>query len=85
MLREHGEKLPEDAKATTQERIDAVKTALENGELDTLRSSTDMLTQQIQTLGAQMYEQPEAAGGPAGGPDTEAGPDEDVVEGEVVE
>ena len=54
-------------------------------DIDTMRSSTDSLTQQIQMLGAQMYEQPEAAGEPASGPGASAGPDEDVVEGEVVE
>jgi molecular chaperone DnaK len=88
LLREHGDKLPESAKQTTQEKIEAVRNVMESGEASTIRGATDDLMQQIQSLGSQMYEQQAA-----GGPQTEAQPgqepggpeDEDVVEGEVVE
>jgi molecular chaperone DnaK len=87
LLREHSDKLPESAKQTTQEKIEAVRGVMESDNASTIRSATEDLMQQIQSLGAQMYEQQ------AAGPQTEAQPgqepggpeDEDVVEGEVVE
>ncbi len=84
MLRDYGDKLPEDAKKETQEKADEVKKALESNDADDIRAKTDALMQQIQTLGASMYEQPEP--GEEGPTQDGQGPsDEDVVEGEVVD
>lgn len=88
LLRDFDEKLPEEAKQQTQERIEAVRTAQEGGDTDAIKGATEALAEHIQALGGQMYEQPpetadEGEGGDAGagqGPD-----DEDVVDAEFTE
>jgi molecular chaperone DnaK len=86
-LRDFGDKLPEDAKKTTQERIDAVKEAETSGDQAKVRSAIEALSQHVQTLGGKLYEQPEAAanGGtpPPGGQQGKEG--EDVVDAEFTE
>jgi molecular chaperone DnaK len=82
MLRDYGDKLPEDAKQTTQQKADAVREAMQAADVDRLRTLTDDLMRQIQSLGAAMYEQPGMGDtGDSGG--SEGG--EDVIEGEVVD
>ncbi|MBE2267118.1 MAG: molecular chaperone DnaK [Anaerolinea sp.] len=83
-LRDFGDKLPEDAKKQTNERIEEVRTAESGGDISAINAAVDRLNQHLQTLGGTMYEQPGAAqdgastnGGNASG--------EDVVEGEYKE
>ena len=86
VLRDFAERLPEDAKKQTQEKIDATKKALEGDDNDKIKAAADALTQHIQTLGGSMYEQPPADGaapGADGAGAKKAG--EDVVEGEYTE
>jgi len=89
MLRDYGDKLPEDAKSKAQEKIEALQGVLDSEDTEKIRSATDDLMREIQGMGAQMYEQE-----PGGEPEPGAGPEnmggsgpseEDVVEGEVVE
>ena len=91
LLRDFDDKLPEDAKQQTQEKIDAVRKAQEGGDADAIRAATEALAQYIQTLGGQMYQQPEGAapqgqqpGEGDGGPD-KGSDDEDVVDAEFTE
>ncbi|MCB9453473.1 MAG: molecular chaperone DnaK [Anaerolineaceae bacterium] len=83
-LRDFDDKLPEDAKKQTQEKIDAVNKAKEGGNLDTIRSATEALTAQMQTLGGSMYGQEGATGGSAPAGQGGTG-DEDVVDAEFTE
>ena len=88
LLRDFDEKLPEDAKTQTQERIAAVREAQEAGDTVALKSATEALAQHIQSLGGQMYEQPagapeDVAGGESG--DSDGSDDEDVVDAEFTE
>jgi molecular chaperone DnaK len=93
VLRDFADRLPEDAKKQTQEKIDAVRKAQESGNLDNIKSATEALSQHIQTLGGSMYQQPEGGppgtdstqGGSTGGEGKQKGPDEDVVEGTFTE
>ena len=86
-LRDFGEKLPEDAKKQTQERVDALRKAEEDGDADKIKAAVEALNQYVQTLGGQLYEQPDAA--PAGGAPGESGAPgaegEDVVDAEFTE
>jgi molecular chaperone DnaK len=82
LLREYADKLPDDAKKQTQEKIEAVRAAQQTGNLEDINSATEALMQYIQTLGGQMYQQPGAA--PEGGSGKQ-GPDEDVVDAEFTE
>jgi molecular chaperone DnaK len=81
LLREYADKIPEDAKKQTQEKIDAVRSAQQSNNLESIQSATDALTQYLQTIGGQMYQQPPADGGDG----KQSGPDEDVVDAEFTE
>ncbi len=84
LLREYADKLPEDAKKQTEEKIEAVRSAQQTGVLDSINSATEALMQYIQTLGGQMYQQP-GADAADGGNTGKQGPDEDVVDAEFTE
>jgi len=65
MLRDFDERLPEDAKKQTAEHIEAVRAAqakmAEDNNVEPVKQAVEALSQHIQSLGAQMYEQPGAA------------------------
>lgn len=84
MLRDYGDKLPEDAKKQTEEKAAAVRKAMESGDNDEMKRTVDDLVREMQNLGASMYQSGEAT---PGGPEAEgtAPGGEDVVEGEVVD
>ncbi|HYO89912.1 MAG TPA: molecular chaperone DnaK [Candidatus Limnocylindrales bacterium] len=93
-LRDYGDKLPEDSKKQTREKIDAVNQAKNTNNIDQIRVVTESLTLWLQQLGGQMYEQPASAGGDgasadgasSSGPANGAKPDgEDVVDAEFTE
>jgi len=91
-LRDFGDKLPEDAKKQTNERIESVKQAQASGNMEQIRTAIDALNQHIQTLGARMYEQqPQGAAAGADGANAAGGsgksgkPNEDVVDAEFTE
>ncbi len=86
-LRDYGDKLPEDAKKQTQEKIDAVRKAQEGQDAAATKGATEGLMQHIQTLGGKLYEQPGAGAPPADGPQGgKPGKDgEDVVDAEFTE
>jgi molecular chaperone DnaK len=85
LLRDFDEKLPEDAKKQTQEKIDAVRQAQESGDAETLKTTTEALAQYIQTLGGQMYQQPPTDAADAPGEESQGPDDEDVVDAEFTE
>jgi len=94
VLHDFADRLPEDAKKQTQEKIDAVRKALEGSDIEKINAAVDVLSQQVQALGGSMYQQPGAAEPPPGGaadPSASAGgaasskPNDDVVEGEFKE
>src|SRR5574341_1140539 len=60
-IRDYGDKLPEDAKKATEEKVAAVRKAMEGSDLDEMRRALDELQRQIQELGASMYQSGEAA------------------------
>jgi molecular chaperone DnaK len=87
-LREFGDKVPAEVRSDIEAKVAEVRTAAQGEDIEKIKSVTDALGQAIQKIGASVYEQGPAAGGPAaepaGGPSGgEAGPD--VVEGEVKE
>ena len=93
-LRDYGDKLPEDSKKTTRDRIDDVTKAKSSENIDQIRTTTEALTMWMQTLGGQMYEQPAAGpdganAGPGGtgsaGPTGNGQSGEDVVDAEFTE
>jgi molecular chaperone DnaK len=92
VLRDFADKLPEDAKKQTQERIDALNNVKDGEDTAKIRAATDALNQHIQTLGGSMYQQaggptPGEGGQPGGstGGDGKKGSGEDVVDAEFTE
>jgi molecular chaperone DnaK len=88
-LRDFGDKLPEEAKTQTQERVEALRKAEEGGDADKIRAAVDALNQHIQTLGGSLYEQPGADGASGGeapqGEAPQGDKGEDVVDAEFTE
>jgi molecular chaperone DnaK len=82
LINENREKLPEDAVQQTEEKIEAVKQVKDSGNVGEIKAATEALMAQLQTLGAQMYQ--EAEGAPAGQPAPETD-DEDVIDAEFTE
>jgi molecular chaperone DnaK len=82
-LREYSDRLPDDVKRAAEEKAEAVRKALEGSNVDAIRRATEELQQQLQTLGASMYEAPQAA--PAGATGQDAGGEKGGEEGDVVE
>ncbi len=94
MLREYGDKVPEDVKTKIQDGINKLRQTMNTENVEAIKRDTEQLGQDIQKIGASMYGQ--QPGGPqAGGPDgsggQQAGPEqpgsqgtsgEDVVDGE---
>ncbi|NWG16177.1 MAG: molecular chaperone DnaK [Chloroflexi bacterium] len=86
VLRDFADRLPEDAKKQTQEKIDATRKALEGNDVSRIRAATDALNQQVQALGGSMYQQPDVAGADAHTDGrSKKGPEEDVVDADFTE
>lgn len=84
-IQEYGEQLPEDAKAETQRLIDEINSVKEDADVEAIKAATEELSQYMQELGGQMYQNAE---GEAAAPDAEGdamGDDEDVVDAEFTE
>ena len=83
MIRDHQDKLPPDAVQQTQEKIEAVRQAQTKDDITAIKAAAEALAQQLQVLGAQMYED---AAPPEGDP---AKPkqknDEDIIDAEFTE
>ncbi|MCC7361022.1 MAG: molecular chaperone DnaK [Anaerolineales bacterium] len=96
-LRDGGEKVPGNVKAAVEDKVKALRKALEGSDLAAITTATNELYQVVQQVGSAMYGE---QGGPQGGPEQPggAGPDmgggphgpggpnpnggDDVVEGE---
>ncbi len=81
LLRDYSDKIPASVKSATEQKVAAVRKALEGTDVDAIRRATDDLTRQISEIGASMYQGGESAGEP-GSPRPDG---ENVVEGEVVD
>ena len=92
-LREHGDKVPSNLRSDVDAKIAAVKSALQGGDVQQLKRTTQELSDAMQKVGAAVYQQ--AGGGPGAGASPpppggggEEGPgkkDEGTVEGEFRE
>lgn len=89
-LRDFGDKVPAETRSGVEEKISAVRKALDLNDTASIKKAADELGQAIQSIGAAAYGAPD--GMPGAGPDGEGytpppnpGPDEDVIEGEFRE
>ncbi|HEX2172826.1 MAG TPA: molecular chaperone DnaK, partial [Dehalococcoidia bacterium] len=91
LIREHNDRLPADLKGEVEGKIAAVRSALQSGTIDQIRSSTQELSEALSRLGTAVYQQagnepnegqaPGAPGAEGGGPTDGGG----TVEGEFRE
>jgi molecular chaperone DnaK len=85
-LRDFGDKLDDETKNRVQSLIDETRTAIENSDVETMRTKTNQLMQETMSIGEQMYAQQSNGSDPSGSGEAGTEPGgEDVVEGEVVE
>ena len=91
-LREQGEQITPELKSEIEGKVEALKKALEQDELEAINQTSADLNQAVQKIGEQLYGQPGqagAAGASAGGPPPDGGQTDqdegDVVEGEFSE
>ncbi|HVC32214.1 MAG TPA: Hsp70 family protein, partial [Chloroflexota bacterium] len=92
-MRDYGEKVPVDLKSEVDSKVAAVRSALQSGDVNTIRSATDDLNAALQKVGQAVYGQAGSAAGAGAGPGPEAGPGaeggpggpEGTVEGEFRE
>ena len=87
-LEEHGDKIDASLKAEVEEKIAAVKSALEGGEAEAINSAAQDLTQSAMKMGQSIYEKEQAnASAPAdeAASGSEGGAEEEVVDAEFSE
>ena len=85
-VKDHDDKLSDDLKNEVQGKIAAVRSALQNNDIQSIKSSTQELNESMQKIGAAIYQQP-GQQPPPQGEDTSSGEqkDEGTVEGEFRE
>jgi molecular chaperone DnaK len=87
-LREQGDKVPADLRSETEAKIEALKSALQSGDVSAIRQHADELSQVMQQVGAAMYQEAGPGAPPppgSGGGSPEGDEEEDVIEGEFSE
>jgi molecular chaperone DnaK len=85
-LADNAEQIPADAKANVDEPLAELKKAIEDNDLDAMRSATDKVAQASQTLGAAMYTMAQEAGGSQATADAAGDMSEDdVIDAEIVD
>ncbi len=86
-LREQGDKVPDNLRSDVEAKIEALKKALESGDANTINQRAEELSQQLQQVGASMYQEagPEAPPPPQPEGEAPSEDDEDVIEGEFSE
>ena len=83
LIRDYEDKLPPEAVQQTEKKIEAVRQAQAKDDITEIKAAAEALEQQLQTLGAQMYED---AAPPEGEPDKQKRKnDEDVIDAEFTE
>jgi len=81
MLTEHADKLSDADKAAIEGNVAAVRSALETGEIDAIRSASEELSAVTQAATQRLYDASGGAGTTAGS----TGSDDDIVDAEIVD
>jgi molecular chaperone DnaK len=86
-LRDNKDKIPEDLNKEAEEKIAAVKSALQGTDIDAIKNATQTLNEAMQKIGSAVYgqQQPPPPPGQEPPPGKEGGEDEGTVEGEFRE
>ena len=91
MLQEHGDKVPADLRSEIEGKIAALRSALQGGDVNYIRSTMQDLSTAMQKVGSAVYQQQGGQSGQGGPGDQRGGeqpggkPDEGTIEGEFRE
>ncbi|MCL5265773.1 MAG: molecular chaperone DnaK [Chloroflexi bacterium] len=91
MLQEHGDKVPADLRSEIEGKIAALRSALQGGDVNYIRSTMQDLSTAMQKVGSAVYQQQGGQPGQGGPGDQHGGeqpggkPDEGTIEGEFRE
>ncbi|MDE0613948.1 MAG: molecular chaperone DnaK [bacterium] len=90
LLADAGDSVEAGQRADVEAKLDELKSAIDEKDVDRIRSATEELSAISQQIGAAMYEQAAAAAGDvpgdfAGGAGADAADDDDIVDAEIVE
>ncbi|HIV08484.1 MAG TPA: Hsp70 family protein, partial [Candidatus Spyradenecus faecavium] len=66
LLKENGDKIPADKKASLEGKVNALKEALKGTDDAAIKSAQEALMKELQEAGAAMYQQPGAGAAPGG-------------------
>jgi molecular chaperone DnaK len=84
-LKEQGDKVPGEVRSDVEAKVEALKKAIDGGDVGAIKQRTEELGQALQQMGASMYQGEAAAPPPPGDEGEQPESDEDVVEGEFSE
>ena len=90
LLADAGDSVDADQRADVEAKLGELKSAIDEKDLDRIRSATEELSAISQQIGAAMYEQAAAAAGDApgdfaGDAGADAADDDNIVDAEIVE
>ena len=87
-IRDYGDKMDANLKASIEKQIEAVKKVKDGGEIEKIKTAVEELQRSVQRIGETMYGGAQGAPGADGGAGAAGGSadgKEDVIEGEVVD
>jgi molecular chaperone DnaK len=84
-LRDLGDKVPADIRSDVEAKVNQLREALKGESIEDIRQRTQELSQTLQQVGAQVYQQEAGPGEGPGAPGGEGPEDEGTVEGEYRE
>jgi molecular chaperone DnaK len=85
-LKEQGNQVPDDVRKDVESKVEALKKAIDDGDVGTIKQRTEELGEALQQMGAAMYQGAGPSAPPPSGDEGEPPEDdEDVIEGEFSE
>ncbi|MCB5179817.1 molecular chaperone DnaK, partial [Streptomyces sp. SMC 277] len=85
LLADSADKVPADVKAEVDGALAELRESLKGEDTSAVRAATQKAAAAAQKIGTALYAQPGGAPGTGGSADGAAGPDEDVVDAEIVD
>lgn len=85
ILREQADKIPQEVKTEVEGKVAAVRSVLQSGDVDSLKSAIQELSEAVQKIGASVYQQEQQTPPPPPGDEPPSDGGDDTVEGDFKE
>ena len=85
ILREQADKIPQEVKTEVEGKVAAVRSVLQSGDVDSLKSAIQELSEAVQKIGASVYQQDQQSPPPPPGDEPPSDGGDDTVEGDFKE